>query len=144
MSEFQLPYKAISHAEFETVKEKLNQVVHSIGQPLNANDGGLLATIMVAGFKGAIAYYGLEEVSVSCLMSEESLGFLTTDLFSALSLQRVMAGYASTKAGVSSHSIIERLLSMAEGGAVSRQHGWPKAVTVQTEHWPTRQGQRQR
>ncbi|KAG6492505.1 hypothetical protein ZIOFF_047468 [Zingiber officinale] len=37
MSEFQLPYKAISHAEFETVKEKLNQVAHSIGQPLNAD-----------------------------------------------------------------------------------------------------------
>ncbi|KAG6499612.1 hypothetical protein ZIOFF_039402 [Zingiber officinale] len=37
MSEFQLPYKAISHAEFETIKEKLNQVVHSIGQPLNAD-----------------------------------------------------------------------------------------------------------
>ncbi|KAG6496666.1 hypothetical protein ZIOFF_044536 [Zingiber officinale] len=37
MSKFQLPYKAISHAEFETVKEKLNQVAHSIGQPLNAN-----------------------------------------------------------------------------------------------------------
>ncbi|KAG6499808.1 hypothetical protein ZIOFF_039600 [Zingiber officinale] len=35
MSEFQLPYKAISHVEFETVKEKLNQVAHSIGQPLN-------------------------------------------------------------------------------------------------------------
>ncbi|KAG6536776.1 hypothetical protein ZIOFF_001845 [Zingiber officinale] len=37
MSEFQLPYKAISHAEFETVKEKLTQVAHSIGQPLNAD-----------------------------------------------------------------------------------------------------------
>ncbi|KAG6499620.1 hypothetical protein ZIOFF_039410 [Zingiber officinale] len=37
MSEFQLPSKAISHAEFETVKEKLNQVAHSIGQPLNAD-----------------------------------------------------------------------------------------------------------
>ncbi|KAG6473956.1 hypothetical protein ZIOFF_067876 [Zingiber officinale] len=37
MSEFQLPYKAISHAKFETVKEKLNQVAHSIGQPLNAD-----------------------------------------------------------------------------------------------------------
>ncbi|KAG6520176.1 hypothetical protein ZIOFF_017214 [Zingiber officinale] len=37
MSEFQLPYKAISHAEFETVKEKLNQVAYSIGQPLNAD-----------------------------------------------------------------------------------------------------------
>ncbi|KAG6523446.1 hypothetical protein ZIOFF_013304 [Zingiber officinale] len=37
MSEFQLPYKVISHAEFETVKEKLNQVTHSIGQPLNAD-----------------------------------------------------------------------------------------------------------
>ncbi|KAG6525902.1 hypothetical protein ZIOFF_015875 [Zingiber officinale] len=37
MSEFQLPYKAISHVEFETVKENLNQVAHSIGQPLNAD-----------------------------------------------------------------------------------------------------------
>ncbi|KAG6490918.1 hypothetical protein ZIOFF_052250 [Zingiber officinale] len=37
MSEFQLPYKAISRAEFETVKEKLNQVARSIGQPLNAD-----------------------------------------------------------------------------------------------------------
>ncbi|KAG6494049.1 hypothetical protein ZIOFF_049067 [Zingiber officinale] len=37
MSEFQLPYKAISRAEFETVKEKLNQVARSIGQSLNAD-----------------------------------------------------------------------------------------------------------
>ncbi|KAG6504684.1 hypothetical protein ZIOFF_037020 [Zingiber officinale] len=35
MSEFQLPYNAISRAEFEVVKEKLNQVAHSIGQPSN-------------------------------------------------------------------------------------------------------------
>ncbi|CAD5179592.1 unnamed protein product [Musa acuminata subsp. malaccensis] len=36
MSEFQLPYKAISHAEFETVKDKLNQVARSTGPSSNA------------------------------------------------------------------------------------------------------------
>ncbi|XP_073012887.1 probable DNA primase large subunit [Typha latifolia] len=37
MTEFQLPYKALSHAEFETVKDKLGQVARSIGQPPNAD-----------------------------------------------------------------------------------------------------------
>ncbi|WOL14447.1 putative DNA primase large subunit [Canna indica] len=36
MSEFQLPYKSISHAEFEAVKDKLNQVARSTGQLSNA------------------------------------------------------------------------------------------------------------
>ncbi|EHA8588229.1 putative DNA primase large subunit [Cocos nucifera] len=36
MAEFQLPYKALSSAEFETVKDKLGQVARSIGQPSNA------------------------------------------------------------------------------------------------------------
>ncbi|XP_038989302.1 probable DNA primase large subunit [Phoenix dactylifera] len=36
MAEFQLPYKALSNAEFESVKDKLGQVARSIGQPSNA------------------------------------------------------------------------------------------------------------
>ncbi|KAF7008954.1 hypothetical protein CFC21_023595 [Triticum aestivum] len=32
MSEFQLPYKALPHSEFEAVKDKLSQVARSIGQ----------------------------------------------------------------------------------------------------------------
>ncbi|XP_019704573.1 probable DNA primase large subunit [Elaeis guineensis] len=36
MAEFQLPYKALSNAEFETVKDKLGQVARSIGQSSNA------------------------------------------------------------------------------------------------------------
>ncbi|XP_058103144.1 probable DNA primase large subunit isoform X2 [Magnolia sinica] len=34
MGEFNLPYKALSNAEFENVKDKLNQVARSINQPL--------------------------------------------------------------------------------------------------------------
>jgi hypothetical protein len=32
MSEFQLPYKALPHSEFEAVKDKLSQVARTIGQ----------------------------------------------------------------------------------------------------------------
>ncbi|KAL6874351.1 hypothetical protein ACP4OV_013371 [Aristida adscensionis] len=35
MSEFQLPYKALPHSEFEAVKDKLSQVARSIGQSAN-------------------------------------------------------------------------------------------------------------
>ncbi|KAG9445938.1 hypothetical protein H6P81_012066 [Aristolochia fimbriata] len=38
MSEFNLPYKALSHTEFESVREKLAQVARSIGQPIPIND----------------------------------------------------------------------------------------------------------
>ncbi|KAE8705473.1 DNA primase large subunit [Hibiscus syriacus] len=38
MSEFKLPYKAVSNAEFECVKDKLNQVARSMGQTLAAVD----------------------------------------------------------------------------------------------------------
>ncbi|KAK1258999.1 putative DNA primase large subunit [Acorus gramineus] len=34
MGEFNLPYKALTHAEFENVKDKLIQVARSIGQPV--------------------------------------------------------------------------------------------------------------
>ncbi|XP_068666379.1 probable DNA primase large subunit [Aristolochia californica] len=34
MSEFDLPYKALSHADFESVREKLALVARSIGQPI--------------------------------------------------------------------------------------------------------------
>lgn len=39
-------------------------------------------------YKGVTVYYGLEEVLISWLMSEESPGSPTTDLFSAFSPQR--------------------------------------------------------
>jgi hypothetical protein len=35
MTEFQLPYKALPHSEFEVVKDKLSQVARSIGQSAN-------------------------------------------------------------------------------------------------------------
>ncbi|GJM98443.1 hypothetical protein PR202_ga15457 [Eleusine coracana subsp. coracana] len=35
MTEFQLPYKALPHSEFEAVKDKLSQVARSIGQSAN-------------------------------------------------------------------------------------------------------------
>ncbi|CAD6270492.1 unnamed protein product [Miscanthus lutarioriparius] len=35
MTEFQLPYKALPHSEFEAVKDKLSQVARSIGQSTN-------------------------------------------------------------------------------------------------------------
>ncbi|XP_068665301.1 probable DNA primase large subunit isoform X2 [Aristolochia californica] len=38
MSEFNLSYKALSRAEFESVREKLVQVAHSIGQPIPNSD----------------------------------------------------------------------------------------------------------
>ncbi|XVF02792.1 hypothetical protein REPUB_Repub04eG0204700 [Reevesia pubescens] len=38
MSEFKLPYKAVSNAEFESVKDKLGQVARSMGQTLPAAD----------------------------------------------------------------------------------------------------------
>ncbi|KAK8363038.1 hypothetical protein V6Z12_A03G137000 [Gossypium hirsutum] len=38
MSEFKLPYKAVSNAEFESVKDKLGQVARSMGQNLAAAD----------------------------------------------------------------------------------------------------------
>ncbi|KAK4275825.1 hypothetical protein QN277_018844 [Acacia crassicarpa] len=38
MAEFNLPYKAVNHVEFERVKDKLEQVARSIGQPLRDND----------------------------------------------------------------------------------------------------------
>ncbi|KAE8730121.1 putative DNA primase large subunit [Hibiscus syriacus] len=38
MSEFKLPYKAVSNAEFECVKDKLGQVARSMGQTLAAAD----------------------------------------------------------------------------------------------------------
>ncbi|OMO88119.1 DNA primase, large subunit, eukaryotic/archaeal [Corchorus olitorius] len=38
MSEFNLPYKAVSNAEFESVKEKLGQVARSMGQSLPTAD----------------------------------------------------------------------------------------------------------
>ncbi|KAE8716621.1 putative DNA primase large subunit [Hibiscus syriacus] len=38
MSEFKLPYKAVSNAEFESVKDKLGQVARSMGQTLAAVD----------------------------------------------------------------------------------------------------------
>ncbi|KAL6344272.1 hypothetical protein AAG906_037837 [Vitis piasezkii] len=38
LAEFDLPYKAVSHAEFESVKEKLGQVARSIGQSLPSAD----------------------------------------------------------------------------------------------------------
>ncbi|XP_020106509.1 probable DNA primase large subunit isoform X1 [Ananas comosus] len=37
MTEFQLPYKALIHAEYETVKDKLVQVARSIGQSSNTD-----------------------------------------------------------------------------------------------------------
>ncbi|XP_073277438.1 probable DNA primase large subunit [Primulina huaijiensis] len=36
--EFDLPYKAVSSAEYESIKDKLNQVVRSIGQSLSTAD----------------------------------------------------------------------------------------------------------
>ncbi|PPD93245.1 hypothetical protein GOBAR_DD09809 [Gossypium barbadense] len=38
MSEFKLPYKAVSNAEFESLKDKLGQVARSMGQTLAAAD----------------------------------------------------------------------------------------------------------
>ncbi|KAL8037979.1 hypothetical protein ABFX02_11G073300 [Erythranthe guttata] len=38
LAEFDLPYKAINNAEYETVKDKLNQVVRSTGQSLSSAD----------------------------------------------------------------------------------------------------------
>ncbi|KAJ8439129.1 hypothetical protein Cgig2_027055 [Carnegiea gigantea] len=38
LAEFDLPYKAVSHAEFESVKEKLSQVARSLGQSLTSGD----------------------------------------------------------------------------------------------------------
>ncbi|KAK8627563.1 hypothetical protein V6N13_135172 [Hibiscus sabdariffa] len=38
MSEFKLPYKAVSNAEFESVKDKLGQVARSMGQTLASAD----------------------------------------------------------------------------------------------------------
>ncbi|XP_021723070.1 probable DNA primase large subunit [Chenopodium quinoa] len=38
LAEFDLPYKAVSNAEFESVKEKLTQVARSLGQPLTSAD----------------------------------------------------------------------------------------------------------
>ncbi|CAL5418713.1 unnamed protein product [Camellia sinensis] len=38
MAEFDLPYKAVSNAEFESVKEKLSQVARSIGQYISNAD----------------------------------------------------------------------------------------------------------
>uniref|UniRef100_A0A804RKG6 DNA primase large subunit n=1 Tax=Zea mays TaxID=4577 RepID=A0A804RKG6_MAIZE len=37
MTEFQLPYKALPHSEFEAVKDKLSQVARSIGQSANVD-----------------------------------------------------------------------------------------------------------
>uniref|UniRef100_A0A1D1Y442 Putative DNA primase large subunit n=1 Tax=Anthurium amnicola TaxID=1678845 RepID=A0A1D1Y442_9ARAE len=37
MSNFNLPYKALNHAEYESVKDKLSQVARSIGQPHNVD-----------------------------------------------------------------------------------------------------------
>ncbi|KMT07424.1 hypothetical protein BVRB_6g150470 isoform C [Beta vulgaris subsp. vulgaris] len=38
LAEFNLPYRVVSNAEFESVKEKLSQVARSIGQPLSNVD----------------------------------------------------------------------------------------------------------
>ncbi|XP_041014299.1 probable DNA primase large subunit [Juglans microcarpa x Juglans regia] len=38
MAEFDLPYKAVSNAEFESTKDKLSQVARSIGLPLSTAD----------------------------------------------------------------------------------------------------------
>ncbi|KMT07427.1 hypothetical protein BVRB_6g150500 [Beta vulgaris subsp. vulgaris] len=38
LAEFNLPYKVVSNAEFESVKEKLSQVARSIGHPLTSAD----------------------------------------------------------------------------------------------------------
>ncbi|XP_049390484.1 probable DNA primase large subunit isoform X3 [Solanum stenotomum] len=38
MAEFDLPYKAVTTAEYESVKEKLNQVSRAIGQPITSTD----------------------------------------------------------------------------------------------------------
>ncbi|XP_049368369.1 probable DNA primase large subunit isoform X5 [Solanum verrucosum] len=37
MAEFDLPYKAVTTAEYESVKEKLNQVARAIGQPITTD-----------------------------------------------------------------------------------------------------------
>lgn len=37
LAEFNLPYRAVSNAEFESVKEKLSQVARSLGQPLTSD-----------------------------------------------------------------------------------------------------------
>ncbi|KAL5552638.1 hypothetical protein UlMin_040039 [Ulmus minor] len=37
MAEFELPYKAVSHSEFESVKDKLGQVARSMGQSSTAD-----------------------------------------------------------------------------------------------------------
>ncbi|XP_016542575.1 probable DNA primase large subunit isoform X1 [Capsicum annuum] len=38
MAEFDLQYKAVSNAEYESVKDKLNQVARAIGQPITSTD----------------------------------------------------------------------------------------------------------
>uniref|UniRef100_A0A803L1A8 DNA primase large subunit C-terminal domain-containing protein n=1 Tax=Chenopodium quinoa TaxID=63459 RepID=A0A803L1A8_CHEQI len=38
LAEFDLPYKAVSNAELESMKEKLTQVARSLGQPLTSAD----------------------------------------------------------------------------------------------------------
>ncbi|KAL2900263.1 putative DNA primase large subunit, partial [Bienertia sinuspersici] len=59
--EFDLPYKAVSNAEFESVKEMLSQVARSLGQTLNSEVPELVAGRKVYIHKGH-AYVAMNQV----------------------------------------------------------------------------------
>ncbi|PKI76981.1 hypothetical protein CRG98_002484 [Punica granatum] len=61
MAEFNLPYKAVSNAEYEGVKDKLGQVARSIGQPPPTEVPELVANRKVYIHKG-YAYVAMNQV----------------------------------------------------------------------------------